>query len=395
MTERPLRVGIVCYPTFGGSGVLAAELGVGLARRGHRVHVLSYEIPGRLDHLVENLSFHEVVTPSYPLFESPYTLALASKIVEVTRYEGLDILHAHYAVPHATSAYLARQILGPEAPRLVTTLHGTDITLVGNDPSFLPITRFSIVESDAITTPSEFLRQATYRNLDVPETVSIEVIPNFVDTDRFAPGPARPAELRALFGRAWSAGDRPAVLVHVSNFRPVKRVDDVVRIFAAVQKVRPAVLLLIGDGPERSRVEALGRQLCAPGSVALVGKMQSFVELLQLGDVFLMPSESESFGLAALEALSCGVPVVASRIGGLPEVIPDGEVGFLAPVGDVAGMAALVVRILDEPGLRERLSANARAHAVRRFRTDPAVERYLAVYERLRRLPVASPPSPA
>jgi N-acetyl-alpha-D-glucosaminyl L-malate synthase BshA len=384
-----LRVGIVCYPTFGGSGVLAAELGVGLARRGHRVHVLSYEVPGRLDHLVENLTFHEVTTPTYPLLEhSPYTLALASKIIEVSQYEGLDVLHAHYAVPHATSAYLARQVLGARAPRMVTTLHGTDITLVGNDPSFLPITRFSIVENDAITTPSSFLREATYVNLDVPRSVPIEVIPNFVDTERFAPGPSRQAELRALLGGGpFEGGQRPAVLIHVSNFRPLKRVDDVVRIFAAVEKVRPAVLILVGDGPERSRIEALARQLCPAGRVVLVGKMQSFVELLQMADVFLMPSESESFGLAALEALSCGVPVVASRVGGVPEVVSDGEVGYLAPVGDVAAMAERVLRILADPALHARLSRAARAHALAHYQTGPAVDRYLALYRRL--LPAA------
>jgi N-acetyl-alpha-D-glucosaminyl L-malate synthase BshA len=379
-----LRVGIVCYPTFGGSGVLAAELGLGLAHRGHRVHVLSYEVPGRLDHLVENLTFHEVATPTYPLLEhSPYTLALASKIIEVSQYEGLDVLHAHYAVPHATSAYLARQVLGPRAPRIVTTLHGTDITLVGNDPSFLPITRFSIIENDAITTPSAFLREATYENLDVPRSVPIEVIPNFVDTDRFAPGPPRVAELRALLGGSFEGGQRPAVLVHVSNFRALKRVDDVVRIFAAVQKVRPAVLILVGDGPERSRVEALARQLCPAGRVVLVGKMQSFVEILQMADVFLMPSESESFGLAALEALSCGVPVVASRVGGVPEVIPEGEVGYLAPVGDVTAMTDRVLRLLADPELHARMCRAARAHALAHYQTGPAVDRYLALYRRL------------
>jgi L-malate glycosyltransferase len=387
MTSRPLRVGIVCYPTFGGSGVVATELGLGLASRGHRVHLLSTQLPSRLDRLVPNLSFHEVAMPTYPLLEhSPYALALASKIVEVSQFEGLDILHAHYAVPHATSAYLARQILGPQAPRIVTTLHGTDITLVGSDPTFLPITRFSIVQSDAVTTPSAYLRRATYQGLDVPETVPIEVIPNFVDTDRFAPGPGRVAELGALLGPAAGAtagGEPPAVLVHVSNFRPLKRVDDVVRIFAEVQRVRPAVLVLVGDGPERWRVEALARQLCPPGSVALVGKMQSFVELVQMADVFLLPSESESFGLAALEALSCGVPVVASDVGGIPEVISDGETGFLAPVGDVAGMAERVLRILGDPGLRQRMSRAARARALAHYQMGPAIVRYLALYERL------------
>jgi N-acetyl-alpha-D-glucosaminyl L-malate synthase BshA len=386
-SNRPLRVGIVCYPTFGGSGVIATEIGVALAGRGCRVHVLSYEVPGRLDHVVENLTFHEVGTPSYPLMEhSPYALALASKIVEVSRYEGLDILHVHYAVPHATSAYLARQILGAEAPRIVTTLHGTDITLVGSDPSFLPITRFSIVESDGLTTPSRYLRAATFERFDLPDTLSIEVIPNFVDTARFAPTPRRSArELRALLGPVAElpGGERPAVLTHVSNFRPLKRVEDVVRIFAEVNRTRPAVLVLVGDGPERSRVEALSRQMGVFGRVLFVGKMQSFVELLQASDVFLLPSESESFGLAALEALSCGVPVVASHVGGVPEVVPDGEVGFLAPVGDVATMAARVLAILSEPALQARLSQAARSHALDHYRTAPAIDRYHAHYEKV------------
>jgi N-acetyl-alpha-D-glucosaminyl L-malate synthase BshA len=381
---RPLRVGIVCYPTFGGSGVVATEIGLALAARGCRVHVLSYEVPSRLDHFVENVLFHEVTTPSYPLLEhSPYTLALASKIVEVSRYEGLDVLHVHYAVPHATSAYLARQILGPDAPRIVTTLHGTDITLVGSDPSFLPITRFSIMESDGVTTPSAYLRDATHDLLDVPATTPIEVIPNFVDTARFTPAPRRTvAEVYPPFG---AVGIAPAVLTHVSNFRPLKRVDDVIRIFAEVHKRagRPTVLMLVGDGPERSRAEAMVRQLGLVGSVAFLGKMVSFVEVLQASDVFLLPSESESFGLAALEALSCGVPVVASHVGGLPEVVPDGEVGYLAPVGDVATMAERVLRLLADPALHRRQSSAARALAVAQYQITPAVDRYQAYYERV------------
>ncbi|HEY0705316.1 MAG TPA: N-acetyl-alpha-D-glucosaminyl L-malate synthase BshA [Polyangia bacterium] len=393
---RPLRVGIVCYPTFGGSGVVATEIGLSLAQRGCRVHVLSSAPPSRLDHLVENVWFHEVGKPSYPLLEeSSYTLALASKIVEVTRYEGLDVLHVHYAVPHATSAYLARQILGPEAPRIVTTLHGTDITLVGNDPSFLPITSFSITHSDGITAPSAYLQRATYQNLDVPPSLPIEVIPNFVDTARFAPNPQRQlGQLRGLLGPAAepnAAGEPPAVVVHVSNFRAVKRVDDVVRIFAEIHKARHSILVLIGDGPERSRVEALARQLGIHGAVVFFGKMQSFVELLQVSDVFLMPSASESFGLAALEALSCGVPVVASNIGGLPEVVPDGEVGFLAPVGDVEAMAGHALRILDDPALKARLSAAARASVIANYQLDPAIDRYQAHYERVLAAPPRSP----
>ncbi len=383
-SRHSLKVGIVCYPTFGGSGVVATEIGLALARRGHRIHVLSYDMPSRLDHFVENVVFHEVATRSYPLLDDgAYTLALASKIVEVSRYEGLDLLHVHYAVPHATSAYLARQVLGAQAPRIVTTLHGTDITLVGSDPSFLPITRFSILESDGVTTPSAYLRQATYDRLDVPSSLPIEVIPNFVDTERYAPGPRRTLAELGLPGASGAASEGPAVLVHVSNFRPLKRVDDVVRIFAEVQRVRPAVLLLIGDGPERSRVEALARQLGLSNRVVFVGKMVSFVELLQASDVFLMPSESESFGLAALEALSCGVPVVASDVGGIPEVVPEGEVGFLAPVGDVATMADRVLRILGDPGLRARLSRAARDRAVQQYGLQPAIDRYEAHYARV------------
>ena len=384
MASRPLRVGIVCYPTFGGSGVVATEIGLALAARGCRVHVLSYEVPSRLDHFVENVLFHEVATPSYPLIEhSPYTLALASKIVEVSRYEGLDVLHVHYAVPHATSAYLARQILGRDAPRIVTTLHGTDITLVGSDPSFLPITRFSIMASDGVTTPSAYLRGATHELLDVPATTAIEVIPNFVDTARFTPSPRRAvAEVYPPFA---AVGLSPAVLTHVSNFRPLKRGDDVIRIFAEVHRRagRPTVLMLVGDGPERSRAEALVRQLGLVGSVAFLGKMVSFVEVLQASDVFLLPSESESFGLAALEALSCGVPVVASHVGGLPEVVPDGEVGYLAPVGDVATMSERVLRLLADPDLHRRQSDAARARAVANYQISPAVDRYQAYYERV------------
>jgi N-acetyl-alpha-D-glucosaminyl L-malate synthase BshA len=392
MTGRRLKIGIVCYPTFGGSGVVATEVGLELARRGHRVHVLSYDVPSRLDRFVENVLFHEVATRSYPLLDDgAYTLSLASKIVEVCRYEGLDLLHVHYAVPHATSAYLARQVLGSQSPRIVTTLHGTDITLVGSDPSFLPITRFSIVQSDGVTTPSSYLRQATYDRLEVPTTVPIEVVPNFVDTDRYAPGPRRPLEELVGAGALPASGpDRRAVLVHVSNFRPLKRVDDVVRIFAEVQRVRPAVLLLIGDGPERSRVEALARQLGLSHMVVFVGKMLSFVELLRASDVFLMPSESESFGLAALEALSCGVPVVASDVGGIPEVVLDGEVGYLAPVGDVATMADRVLRILADGDLRARLSRAARARAVSGYGLQPAIDRYEAHYDRV----LASPRPP-
>lgn len=382
----PLAVGVTCFPTFGGSGVIATEIGVELARRGHRVHFICSEVPSRLDRFIDDVFFHEVELREYPSFgQSSYPLALASKIVEVSRYERLDLMHVHYAVPHATSAYLARQILREAAPKIVTTLHGTDITLVGHDPSFLPITRLSIMESDGITAPSEYLRRATYQNLDIPETMAIEVIPNFVDTRRFRPaGPEREGQGPAEIGR--DAGGRLArpLLVHVSNFRPVKRVDDVARIFALVRAKLPASLALVGDGPERSRVEALVRELGLQREVCFLGKQLNFLEVLQRSDVFLLPSATESFGLAALEALACGVPVVASRIGGLPEVV-DAEAGVLVPVGNVAAMAEAVLQILGDPELKARMASAARRLAVERFELGPIVSRYEAYYQKLLR----------
>jgi N-acetyl-alpha-D-glucosaminyl L-malate synthase BshA len=362
-----VNIGITCFPTFGGSGIVATEIGLAMARRGHRVHFICAEVPWRFDAFVENVRFHEVEARSYPLFDaSPYTLALTSKMVEVATWEKLDLLHVHYAIPHAASAYLARQILGEAAPRIVTTLHGTDITVVGNDPSFLPITRFAIDRSDAVTVPSEALRRATWENLglDTP----IEVIPNFIDTDLYKPAP-RPAG--------------PRLLAHSSNFRPVKRVDDVVRIFAAVQQKIPCELALIGDGPERSRVERLVHDLGLAARVRFYGKQLRFVEVLQAADVFLLPSEVESFGLAALEALACGVPVVATRQGGVPEVVGDGECGFLAPVGDVEGMAAATLRLLGDEALHRRMAAAARATAEAHFPLRPIIDRWEACYRRV------------
>ena len=290
----------------------------------------------------------------------------------MARRDGLDVVHAHYALPHAVSAQLARQVLatepGARAPRLVTTLHGTDTTLVGIDPSFLPLTRFSVLGSDAVTVPSAWLAEATRRNLDLP-AVAIDVIPNFVDTARFAPGAPTPVVA--------------PVLVHVSNFRALKRTDDVVRIFARVRAGRDARLRLVGDGPERERALTLARELGVAGDVDAVGERDDLPALLADAAVFLLPSENESFGLAALEALACGVPVVAARVGGVPEVVRDGEVGFLHDVGDVAAMAASTARLLDDPALRARLGRAARAHAEAHFRVAPAVDRYEAVYARV------------
>jgi N-acetyl-alpha-D-glucosaminyl L-malate synthase BshA len=369
-----LSVGVACFSTFGGSGVIAAEVATSLAHRGHRVHVFSDAPPGRLDRSHDGVAFHRVEAPAYPqLGHDLYTLALASKIIDVARREGLDVVHAHYALPHAVSAELARQVLAAErpasAPRVVTTLHGTDTTLVGIDPTFLPLTRFSVLGSDAVTVPSLWLAEVTRRNLDLPPALSIDVVPNFVDTSRFEPTDSPPAA--------------PPVIVHVSNFRALKRVTDVVRVFAIVRASRPARLRLVGDGPERAAVEALARSLGVAGDVELVGERDDLPASLTDAAVFLLPSETESFGLAALEALSCGVPVVASRVGGVPEVVPDGEVGFLHAVGDCAGMAASTLRLLDDPGLRARLGRAARAHAEAHFRAPPVVDRYEAIYARV------------
>jgi L-malate glycosyltransferase len=372
MTLPRLAIGIACFSTFGGSGVVASEVAMSLARRGHRVHVFSDDPPGRLDRSRAGVFFHRVEAPAYPqLGHDLYTLALAAKIIEIARDGGLDVLHAHYALPHAVSAELARQVLASETgvpgPRVVTTLHGTDTTLVGIDPGFLPLTRFSIVGSDAVTVPSTWLAEITRRNLSLPSTLAIDIIPNFVDTDRFSPAPGAPSP----------------VVVHVSNFRPLKRVEDVVGVFARVRAARPARLRLVGDGPVRASVEALVRQLGLAADVDFLGERDDLPTLLRDAAVFLLPSETESFGLAALEALACGVPVVASRVGGVPEVVPDGEVGFLHAVGDCDAMAASVGRLLDEAPLRARLGTAARAHALTGFRVEPAVDRYEAVYRRV------------
>ncbi|HXJ19306.1 MAG TPA: N-acetyl-alpha-D-glucosaminyl L-malate synthase BshA [Polyangia bacterium] len=370
----PLRVGVVCFSTFGGSGVVAAEVAGALAARGHHAHVFSDDVPGRLDPSRPRVHFHAVAPPAYPqLKHSPYTLALTSKIVDVARRDGLDVVHAHYAIPHAASAVLARAVLaadpGGAVPRLVTTLHGTDITLVGSDPSFLPLTRFSITASDAVTTPSAWLAGATFERLGVPASVQIDVVPNFVDGQRFRPGEP--------------SGRAVPVLVHVSNFRPVKRVGDVLAVFEAIRAGRPARLRLVGNGPDRAALEAQVASRGLSADVEFLGERIDLPAVLRGADLFLLPSETESFGLVALEAMACGLPVVASAVGGLPEVIADGETGFLCPMGDVGAMAAAARRVLDDPSVRARLGAAARRRAETMFRMEPAVDRYVDIYRRV------------
>ncbi len=378
----PLRIGVTCYASFGGSGIVATEIGLAMARRGHQVHFISNDVPRRLERGVDNVFFHQVRAAEYPVFpQVPYSLALASKMVSVATHQGLDVLHAHYAVPHATAAWMAREVRG-NGLKVVTTLHGTDITLVGQDDGYLPITRHSIEQSDAVTAPSAFLRDETFRAFGVsPDRVPLEVIPNFVDTDVYRPlaGPDRP-RLRALFGE--EGAQHPAI-VHVSNFRPVKQVDVVVDVFRRVVAERPARLVLIGDGPERPRVEAQLRRCGLFDHARLLGNQEHVAQIIREAAVFVLPSRTESFGLAALEALASGVPVVATRVGGLPEVVRDGDSGYLVPLGDVAAMAVKVGELLDDGPRRMAMGALARRDVEARFRMGPMIDRYEALYRRV------------
>jgi N-acetyl-alpha-D-glucosaminyl L-malate synthase BshA len=387
-----MKIGITCFPTFGGSGLIASEIGLAMADRGHTVHFIARALPVRVQGTTRNIQFHEVKQSNYPALtdSSAYPIALASKMIEVATTQQLDLLHVHYAVPHATAAWMACEVMGAKAPKIVTTLHGTDITLVGTDPSHLPITRYSILRSDAVTAPSAFLRQATWQNFDIPESQSIEIISNFVDTERYGPNRDR-AALRKIFP---GLKDGAPVLVHVSNFRPVKRIRDVISIFAEVNRQLPANLVLIGDGPERAAAEQQVRALELQSKVAFLGERDQFVELLAACDVFLLPSELESFGLAALEALSCGVPVVASNIGGIPELVEDGQTGCLAPLGDVAAMANHALGLLKDPTRWSAFSQRARKRVLERFRVGPAIDRYEALYRKVTS-PLSSSPGPS
>jgi len=340
-----MKIGIVCYPTFGGSGVVATELGKALAKEGHKVHFITYSQPSRLDFLNENLFYHEVSIRSYPLFEyPPYELALASKMVSVVKNEKLDLLHVHYAIPHASAAYMAKQILKSQGIFIpvVTTLHGTDITLVGKDASYEPVVTFSINQSDGVTAVSNDLRKETYQFFKI--TNEIEVIPNFIDLEKFK------KQKKDHFKKAICPNGE-SLIVHTSNFRKVKRIGDVIKVFNNIHKEIPSKLLMIGDGPERDMAEAMCRELDISDDVRFLGKLEAVEEVLSVADLFLMPSEKESFGLAALEAMACEVPVVSSNTGGIPELNVQGVTGFLSNVGDVEDMTKKAMFILDKNNL--------------------------------------------
>ena len=368
-----MKIGIVCYPTYGGSGVVATELGKALADRGHQIHFISYAMPMRLDGYLGNVYYHEVEMANYPLFEFPlYTPALASKIVEVTRFEKLDLVHVHYAIPHAISAYLAGKILG-NGLKIVTTLHGTDITLVGLEPSFLPVMKFSIEQSDGVTAVSRFLREKTTTNYGINKEIA--VIPNFVDTAKYKRIPS--PDVRSRF-----APEGEKVLIHVSNFRAVKRVPDVIRIFAEVRTKVPSTLVLVGDGPDRSACEILVRELHLQDHVRFLGKQLELVPILSAADLMLMPSQSESFGLSALEAMATEVPVVSSSVGGLPELQIHGETGYIAEIGDVHRMARYAIELLTNEAKIEMFRRACRSRAVDHFDVHAIVNQYEAYYTR-------------
>ncbi len=370
---KPIRIGIVCHPAYGGSGVVATELGIALAQRGHRVHFVSHAAPFRLAEEHPGIIFHEVDVTSYPLFKyPPYTVALAGKLIEMSRSEALDIIHVHYAIPHAVAAYLARQVLGPGAPKVVTTLHGTDITLIGIDPSFHEITRFAIRESDAVTAVSSHLAAATKSSFAIETPVT--VIPNFIDPAAFTP------ELRSDALRSQYAGCGEILVGHLSNFRPVKRIPDVIRTFHLLQRQVRARLLMIGEGVELEPARDLARELGIAGRVHFAGPATKVGELLAQLDLFLLPSESESFGLAALEAMACGVPVVCTNTGGIPEVVENGVTGLLCDVGDYTCMAHSAVALLRDRPRYEAMRRAAREKAVERFPAERVVGEYEAVY---------------
>ncbi len=377
-----MKIGITCYPTYGGSGVVATELGIELAAKGHEIHFITYRQPFRLTGRERGISYHEVAVPSYPLFEyPPYDLALATRMSEVGEYYDLDLLHVHYAIPHSVSALLARQMLASRGRRLpfVTTLHGTDITLVGQDRSYLPVTRYAIENSDGVTAISSYLRDETFKEFQVER--AIRVVANFVNCDLYQPL----SEDERLAGRARFAPKGEKLLMHLSNFRPVKRVRDVVEIFARVAGEIPSHLLMIGDGPERPNAEYTVHALGLQGRVHFIGKQDEVNRLLPLADLMLMPSELEAFGLVALEAAACRVPTVATRQGGVPELIEDGINGRLLPVGDIGGMAEASLALLRDAAALERMATAARQTAQTHFCSTRIIPQYEAFYEQVLR----------
>lgn len=370
-----MKIGITCYPTYGGSGVVATELGIELAARGHEIHFISYAVPFRLSNGHERIYFHEVEVTTYPLFDHPpYTLALASKMAEVAECVGLDLLHVHYAIPHSVSALLARMMTAPRKLPFITTLHGTDITLVGNDRSYLPITKFSIEQSDGVTAISNYLRDRTVKEFEIKRP--IEVIPNFVNCDFYKR--TDDAALRAQ----WAPNGEP-ILMHLSNFRPVKRVTDAVEIFSLVRQKMPAKLVLVGDGPDRGAAEYIVRKKKLQKDVLFLGKQDRVQEKLGLADLFLLPSDLESFGLAALEAMACEVPVIATNVGGLPEVITHGVDGYLIEPRDVETGAKYALEILSRPDRGRAMGQQARVDARKRYCANDVIPVYEAYYEKI------------
>jgi N-acetyl-alpha-D-glucosaminyl L-malate synthase BshA len=370
-----MKIGITCYPTYGGSGVVATELGMELAARGHEIHFISYAMPIRLSSTSERIYFHEVEVTAYPLFDHPpYTLALATKMIEVAEEAALDLLHVHYAIPHSVSALLARMMAAPRKLPFITTLHGTDITLVGNDRSYLPITRFSIEQSDGVTAISNYLRDRTVKEFEIKRP--IEVIPNFVNCDLYKRCDDCSARER------WAPNGEP-ILMHLSNFRPVKRITDAIEIFALVREKLPAKLVMMGDGPDRGAAEYLVRKKHLSKHVFFLGKQDRVQEKLGLADLFLLPSDEESFGLAALEAMACEVPVIATSVGGLSEVVTHGVDGYLVPPRDVAAAAKYAIEILSLPDRGRLMGQQARANARRRYCSNDVIPLYEAYYQKV------------
>jgi N-acetyl-alpha-D-glucosaminyl L-malate synthase BshA len=371
MTDRPLNIGITCYPTYGGSGVVATELGLQLARRGHDIHFISYDKPFRFTGDNDRATFHKVQVVEYPLFQyPPYSLALTTKMVEVAQQNALDILHVHYAIPHAVSAYLAKQMMGG-CLRVVTTLHGTDITLVGGNPTYMPITRFALEQSCCLTAVSEFLKEETIETFGISNPIT--VIPNFVDTDIFVKSDNHGV-------RKKYAPNDEKIVMHTSNFRPVKRLGDIVDAFTLVHQEIPSKLLLVGDGPDRYMAEQRAKEYNISADVVFLGKQQSIAELFSIADVYFLPSETESFGLSALEAMSCAVPVVATCAGGLPELVEHAQTGYLCCVGDTTEMAEAIKLLLDDDRRRISMGKKARQYAVERFNVKKITEEYEAFY---------------